>query len=265
MKRAESESFGSEHDPYGPAAYEESSPPRRHASEIDSAVLYDVPLGLEFEGLPRLEDDNGLQRGTGIRRLRRFMKFTKVVSLVAVAFLVAVLLVTIPKAKQKEAPNIDVQEVSPPVAQGLGPSCNDRFEECVGDRISHSELLETGDAICSTDHHYELGMDVNGTLVWQDCLTKEYKEYYRGESGYSFEMDRSGDFIVKDEFGDVKKKWDFTADIMPTKSCFQTGSGHTYDCPFLHIHKMPGRVVLNWEDTVGEWHSRGILRLFDFE
>lgn len=278
MNKAGSQSFGSEHDPYGPTAYDASppippSPPKRQGSEIHSAVLYDVPL--EYEGFSMLESDERLNKGPGIQRLRRTMKFARVAFLLAVAFVVAIFLVFIPRGQHKKTfgDTGQNQEASSSVQQGpssplvsssaqQGPFCFDRFTECVGQRLSNSEELETGEAICSGDHHhFMLGMDVNGTLVWQDCVSGEFEEYYHGASGYSFEMNSAGDFIVRDANGRLQKKWDFSGDMKAVEGCFST-HGIAYDCPFLHIHK-EGKVVLNWEDDVGA-HSKGISKFYDF-
>eukprot|EP00567_Pseudictyota_dubia_P017311 CAMPEP_0197443684 /NCGR_PEP_ID=MMETSP1175-20131217/9361_1 /TAXON_ID=1003142 /ORGANISM="Triceratium dubium, Strain CCMP147" /LENGTH=275 /DNA_ID=CAMNT_0042974351 /DNA_START=137 /DNA_END=964 /DNA_ORIENTATION=+ len=269
-----SESFGgSQHsDRYGPVEYESSSssPPikERRDSDVHTAVLYDVPL--EFEELPPRDFDNIPERGTGIHQLRRTARLARIVCLIAVTFLVVILVLVVPPKNIKAASSASSDHVPGGVSDEAEeqlvaprPSCNERFVQCVGDRMSHGELLETGDALCSTDRHFEMGIDVNGSLVWQNCTSGEYVEFHHGEVGYSFKMDKNGDFLVMDENGGLKKEWECEEDMRATRQCFQTGSGRSYDCPFLHIHRKKGRVVLNWEDDEDGWHSKGIQRVFD--
>jgi len=272
---SEAESYD-DHETSGPKNHDPNMP-KRENSDVHLMMLFDVPL--EYENIP-IEGTDQIQLGkdTGIRQLRRAIKWTKVLCLVGTAFLVAIILLVIPKSKSSTSPVISSEENS---QQSTGssndtdlqettfqptkrPSCNDRFVDCVGDRLSHDQLLEAGDAICSTDHQFEMGVDINGSLMWQNCTSSVYIEFFQGKRGYSFMLDSNGDFIINDEFGTTTKRWQCKENVPSSKRCFGTKAGKRFDCPFLHIHRKEGRVVLNWEKN-NRWHQTDIEKLYELE
>ena len=160
--------------------------------------------------------------------------------------------------------------------------------ECMTDRWSFSdEKLFVGQSMCNDEFRFgvirEYG-DFSTALVWQDCNTKEIIFLQNvtlsaniDEPSVAFQITENGTFElhevrikhgveepVSDEIASNNPLWTFDSalkdDITPTQKCL---SNHPIkDCPYLHLRKHGGNIVLNYESKKNGWVAKGITKSY---
>ena len=141
-----------------------------------------------------------------------------------------------------------------------GSTCEEQYN-CTSDRLAQNVPMRVGQAICSRGGQFMFGMD-NGSLIWKDCFTGETKNYFRnGSKDDYFVIDEFAKFTVHSNGGKVNWERSCNAEVTRTEMCL---SKPALDCPYLHIHKKRGIVVLNYIDNWGNWISKNANKMYEF-
>lgn len=146
------------------------------------------------------------------------------------------------------------------------------------ERLAYGVPLFAGQAICNA--HYRFGVTVAGVLQWHDCKTGEHRPIldpsaqehnllWEENDSLFFRMTENGTLQMlttrhnnNQEDHDTVVYWEKvpTLAITPSRKCIKE---HLMNCPYLHLHKGGGDVVLNSIDEEGEWSDRKIQKIYD--
>jgi len=128
---------------------------------------------------------------------------------------------------------------------------------CQTDRWGHHERLRVGQSLCADDYRFGV---VNSSLVWQDCNTTQtlvlQSVALSDPSRLEFAMTEHGVFELwnaDEQLWELESK--FTSMIQPTSQCLN--GRVVMDCPYLHLRKRGGNIVLNWQGVDG-WKDRKV-------
>ena len=248
-------------DRYGPSKYDSG---RGMSPDRVESILLEVPLEYD-QDMPILNQLKTpiSEKGTQIRRLS-----PKLIAMLClgIVFVIASLSVVIGSTTRRSDRNESNASDNHTGAGFLddAPSskvCGDLGITCRDDRLSFGVDLIKGEAICSKDGKYMFGISQNGSLIWSECDSNNNRvEYYKGVDGHYFVLLPDATLQVGNKYKAIV--WEKKC----TKSFF-LGPGKCmpkYDCPYLHLHKHHGGVILNWIDKDEVWESSNIKRAYDF-
>jgi len=148
-----------------------------------------------------------------------------------------------------------------PIPSFTPMTCDGTTFQCRTDRMGHNQPLGKSQAICSRQDLFVFGMDDGGNLLWKDCTSGLTRMYYSGGDGHIFLMKPDGKFVIEDDKGNLVWEKECTEDVTFYKGCLRNPY---YDCPYLHLHKKRGNVVLNRIDPSRGWVASGINAVYDF-
>ena len=141
--------------------------------------------------------------------------------------------------------------------------------QCETDRWGHNQRLELGHSICNAEWRFGVGIMIDedgsskGALLWQDCnrdVLLVLQEVNVTKHDLEFQMTEQGVFQLLD--GDSTVLWQLEPNvspaITPTARCLSNNP--TMDCPYLHLRKRGGNIVLNWISN--RWNARKVHRVY---
>lgn len=142
--------------------------------------------------------------------------------------------------------------------------CNPLIQ-CETDRWGNSQQLKLGHSMCNDEWRFgvsKLGKD-KGALLWQDCNLDRLlvlQEVNSTDAHLAFQLTDQGFFQVLDKSG-VLWQLEPNPNQGPITSTARCLTDPVMGCPYLHLRKRGGNIVLNWIGSTG-WNARKVHRVY---
>lgn len=140
--------------------------------------------------------------------------------------------------------------------------CDPRIQ-CETDRWSHSQRLKIGHSMCNDEWRFGVAVmeQHKGALLWQDCNLDRLLvlQEVNSTDHLAFRLTENGVFQVLDNDGIL---WELESNqgfITPTARCL---TDPIMGCPYLHLRKNGGNIVLNWISSGGGWNARKVHKVY---
>ena len=160
----------------------------------------------------------------------------------------------------------------------------DESIQCETDRWGHNQKLKLGHSMCNDQWRFGVGIyesvdggnketgtkhSIQGALLWQDCqqdLLLVLQEVNmttvpKSSNDLAFYMTDTAVFQLLD--GTDQVLWELSStkssSIVPSQRCL---TNPKMDCPYLHIRKNGGNIVLNWISNKNGWDARKVHKVY---